>query len=50
MLGGDGDALDDDLALLGHGGQDLALLALVASGEDDDLIVLFNVQFRALLK
>ncbi len=49
MLGRNGNALDDDLALLGHGGQDFALLALIAAGQDDNLIILFNVHFRALL-
>src|SRR5699024_8924508 len=36
------DLLHDDLALLGHDLQDLALLALVLTGQDDDGIVLAN--------
>ena len=43
MLGGNIDALDDDLHRLGVGLDDLALLALVLAGQDNDLIVSFNV-------
>ena len=31
------------MAGLGHGLEDLALFALVLAGQDDDLIVLFNI-------
>ena len=37
------DVLDDDLVLGGHGNQDLALGALVLTGQDDNGIVFLNV-------
>ena len=39
----DVDLLHDDLVLSGHGNQDLALDALVLTGQDDNGIILLNV-------
>ncbi|MPN61168.1 hypothetical protein SDC9_208902 [bioreactor metagenome] len=43
MTGDDIDALDQNLALAGDGGLDLAGLALVLAGQDDNIIALFDV-------
>ena len=37
------DLLNDDLVLSGHGNQDLALYALVLTGQNDNGIILLNV-------
>ena len=39
MLGGNIDSLDSDLAAFGIGRQDLALLAFVLSGQNDNFII-----------
>ena len=45
VTGADVDALDDDLALCRHGGQDFADLTLVFAAQDDDLIALLDAHF-----
>ncbi len=39
-------AFDDDFSLIGHGGDNFALLALILAGEDCNGIALFNVKFH----
>ena len=39
-------AFDDDFSLIGHGGDDFALLALILAGEDLNGIALFDVKFH----
>ena len=39
------DALDDDAAALAQDFEDLAALALLGAGEDDDFVVLLDVKF-----
>ena len=46
----DENALHDDLTVLRVGGEDLALLALGAAGQNDDFIVFTNLHSHALLK
>src|SRR5688572_21834161 len=43
VTNGDIDARDDHLAVLGHGANDVAGLALVLAGQDDDLVTLTNL-------
>lgn len=40
------DALDDDLAFRGQGGNNFALFPLILAGENDDGVALFNVKFN----
>ena len=44
VLGHHVDVVDDDLALLGGDLKNLALLALVLAGQNDDCIALFDVK------
>src|SRR5579875_2110915 len=43
-------ALDDDAILLAQHAQDLAAPALVAAGDDDDLVALLDLQLRGHLR